>query len=51
VAFLLRRRPRATLLSLDLRRHPQAMALDIRPHDLETYDELTRTKDDDNDEQ
>jgi len=27
------------------------MALDIRPHDLETYDELTRTKDDDNDEQ
>ena len=49
--FLLRRQPRATPLSLDLSRHPQAQALDIRPHDLETYDELARTKDDDNDEQ
>src|SRR3989442_4247392 len=51
VAFLLRRQPRATPLSLDLSHHPQAQALDIRPHDLETYDELARTKDDDNDEQ
>ncbi len=51
VAFLMRRQPRATPLSLDLSHHPQAQALDIRPHDLETYDELARTKDDDNDEQ
>ena len=51
VAFLLRRQPRATPLSLDLSHHPQAQALDIRPHDLETYDELARTQDDDNDEQ
>jgi hypothetical protein len=36
---------------LDLSHHPQAQALDIRPHDLETYDELARTKDTDNDEQ
>src|ERR1700730_8554977 len=49
VAFLLRRQPRTTVLSLDLSHHPQAQALDIRPHDLETYDELARTKDDDND--
>jgi transposase len=51
VAFLLRRQPRATPLSLDLSHHPQAQALDIRPHDLETYDELARTKDAGNDEQ
>jgi transposase len=51
VAFLLRRQPRATPLSLDLSHHPQAQALDIRPHDLETYDELARTQDDDNDKQ
>ena len=44
VAFLLRRQPRSTPLSLDLSHHPQAQSLDIRPHDLETYDELTRTK-------
>jgi len=51
VAFLLRRQPRATPLSLDLSHHPKAEALDIRPHDLETYDELARTGDDDDDEQ
>ena len=50
VAFLLRRQPRATPLSLDLSHHPQAQALDIRPQDLETYDELARTQDDDPDE-
>ena len=53
VAFLLRRQPRPTLLALDLSRHPQAQSLDVRPHDLETYDELARnpdnTNDDDND--
>jgi transposase len=51
VAFLLRRQPRSTPLSLDLSHHPQAQALDIRPHDLETYDELARTQDNGNDEQ
>ena len=49
VAFLLRRQPRSTPLSLDLSHHPQAQSLDIRPHDLETYDELARTHDDDRD--
>jgi hypothetical protein len=51
VAFLLRRQPRSTPLNLDLSHHPQAQSLDIRPHDLETYDELAHTKDDDNDQQ
>jgi hypothetical protein len=50
VAFLLRRQPRSTPVALDLSHHPQAQALDIRPHDLETYDELARTKDDDNEQ-
>jgi transposase len=45
VAFLLRRQPRATPLALDLSRHPQAQSLDVRPHDLETYDELARNED------
>jgi transposase len=51
VAFLLRRQPRSTPLALDLSRHPQAQALDVRPHDLETYDELARTRDTADDEQ
>jgi transposase len=51
VAFLLRRQPRSTPLALDLSRHPQAQSLDVRPHDLETYDELARTRDTDDDEQ
>ena len=47
VAFLLRRRRRsAPLPALDLSRHPEAQALDVRPHDLETYDELAHTHDD-----
>jgi hypothetical protein len=32
-------------VALDLSHHPQAQSLDIRPHDLETYDELARTQD------
>jgi transposase len=44
VAFLLRRQPRSTPSALDLSHHPQAQALDVRPHDLETYDELVRNK-------
>ena len=51
VAFLLRRQPRSTPLALDLSRHPRAQSLDIRPHDLETYDELARNKNNDDDEQ
>src|SRR5216684_4042851 len=51
VAFLLRRQPRSTPLALDLSRHPQAQSLDVRPHELETYDELARTRDTDDDEQ
>jgi hypothetical protein len=50
VAFLLRRQPRTAPPGLDLSHHPQAQALDIRPHDLETYDELARTQDADHDE-
>lgn len=44
VAFLLRRQPRSIPLSLDLSRHPQAQTVDVRPHDLETYDELANGK-------
>lgn len=50
VAFLLRRQPRSTLLALDLSRHPQAQSVDVRPHDLETYDELARTQDNTSDD-
>jgi transposase len=45
VAFLLRRQPRSTPVALDLSRHPQAQSLDVRPHDLETYDGLARNED------
>lgn len=50
VAFLLRRQPRSTPVALDLSRHPQAQALDVRPHDLETYDDLARHEDQTGDE-
>jgi len=50
VAFLLHRQPRPTLPALDLSRHPQAQSLDVRPHDLETYDELARIPDNTNDD-
>jgi transposase len=44
VAFLLRQqqRPASSPPGVDLSRHPQAQSIDVRPHDLETYDELTR---------
>ena len=45
VAFLLRQRQQRTpspLPVVDLSRHPQAQSIDVQPHDLETYDELTR---------
>ena len=51
VAFLLRRQPRSTPLALALSRYPQAQALDVRPHDLETYDELARAQDNHHEEQ
>jgi len=44
VAFLLRRQPRSTPVALDLSRYPQAQSVDVRPHDLETYDELARNE-------
>lgn len=47
VAFLLRQQKRsAPPLAVDLSRHPHAQTLEVRPHDLEIYDELARTKDD-----
>ena len=46
VAFLLRRQPRRQPLLLDLSRHPQAQSVEVRPHDLETYDELARNDND-----
>jgi transposase len=46
VAFLLRRQARAPRVALDLSGHPEAQSIDIRPHDLDTYDELARTPDD-----
>src|SRR5881409_1530885 len=47
VAFLLRCQPRLRRVALDLSHHPQAQSVDVRPHDLETYDELARIEDDD----
>lgn len=44
VAFLLRRQQRSSAprLTVDLSHHPEAQSVDVRPHDLETYDELAR---------
>jgi transposase len=43
VAFLLRRQqPSTPPVSLDLSHHPEAQAIDVKPHSLETYDELAR---------
>jgi transposase len=53
VAFLLRRQQRATpsqAVVVDLSRHPEAQSIEVRPHDLETYDELARNRDNDSDE-
>jgi len=46
VAFLLRRLPRLRPVAIDLSRHPEAQSLDVRPHDLEIYDELANNKTD-----
>ena len=45
VAFLLRQRHRCAPLPLDLSRYPQAQDINVRSHDLETYDELARNRD------
>ncbi len=42
VAFLLRQSHPASPMPLDLSRHPEAQNLEVRPHDLETYDELAQ---------
>ena len=46
VAFLLRRQQPTQLPPVDLSRHPHAQSIDVRPHDLETYDELAHSNDD-----
>ena len=49
-AFLLHRQERSTRpMAVDLSHHPEAQSIDIRPHDLETYDELARSRDLDSD--
>ncbi len=51
VAFLLRRAaPRVALPAVDLSRYPEAEAIDVRPHDLETYDELAHTEENSDDD-
>ncbi|HVP47035.1 MAG TPA: IS21 family transposase [Bryobacteraceae bacterium] len=50
VAFLLRRQPRPRRVAVDLSRHPQAQSIEVRPHRLETYDELAHPEDDDPDQ-
>lgn len=47
VAFLLRRQWRPRPVALDLSHHPQAQSVDVRPHALETYDELAHPSEDD----
>jgi transposase len=53
VAFLLRKQQRsatsATPVAVDLSRHPEAQSIEVRPHKLETYDELARHHDHDPD--
>lgn len=47
VAFLLRNRRRSQGSPpppVDLSRHPEAQAIDVRPHDLDAYDQLAQTK-------
>ena len=44
VAFLLRAQPKPVRAMVDLSHHPLAQSVDVRPHDLETYDELARNR-------
>ncbi len=52
VAFLLRRQQRSASArtAVDLSRHPEAQSIEVPPHDLETYDALARSRDDQPDE-
>jgi len=50
VAFLVRRQSRPHRVALDLSGHPQAQSIDVRPHDLETYDELAHCQNDDSEQ-
>ena len=53
VAFLLRNRRRSQGSPpppVDLSRHPEAQAIDVRPHDLDAYDQLAQTKHSEDDE-
>jgi hypothetical protein len=43
---LLRQRHRTTSMPLDLSRYPLAQDVHVRSHDLETYDELARKRND-----
>jgi len=49
VAFLLRKRqqvaPSSGPLAVDLSQHPEVQDIDVRPHNLETYDDLARHDD------
>jgi hypothetical protein len=52
VAFLLRKQRRSTShppLAVDLSHYPEAQSIELRPHNLETYDELARNHDDESD--
>jgi transposase len=55
VAFLLRKQQRSAAarrrLSIDLSRYPEAQFIHVRPHDLETYDELIHPSDDSDDDE
>ena len=44
VAFLLRAQPKPVRAMVDLSHHPLAQSVDVRPHDLEAYDELARNR-------
>ena len=44
VAFLLRSQPSPPRLAVDLSHNPVAQSVDVRPHDLETYDELAHNR-------
>ena len=47
VSFLLRKQHRSAPapMAVDLSRHPEALSIEVRPHNLETYDELARNDD------
>jgi hypothetical protein len=52
VAFLLRKQQRSAPapMAVDLSRHPEAQAIEVRPHDLKTYDELAEHEPDDSEQ-